>query len=673
MSEAKKWTDKGKKYNDNGDYDKAINAYKHALKINPRYDVAWFRLGYAYSKIDLYDKSIEAYKHAIDIDPKDKYSWFNMGIDYYNKKDYERAIYSYKRGLEIDPKNNSALRRLGDIYKKKKDYNKAIECYEKSTLLDLKNRETWVSLGEVYIDTKRYNDAIQAFKEALKIDPKNKSVWNYLGIIYRKKGKFDKSINAYKSAIQIDSEFDVAWSNLGRSYDSIKEYDKAIKSYKRALEINPENKVAFNNLALAYISKRDYDKAIEIYKHIIKVEPKCKINWNNLGVAYGKKRKYDEAIEAYKHVIEIDPNFKKAWNNLGIAYKNKGKYEKAIKSYKRAVEIDPNYERAWKNLNVAYENKPLKSFKVGEIEILRGGDWKVKENQSVFYYKVKVKNNSRLVISNIQILITSKPKGLSLKSDRYKIHSLNPNSFESPTFKFLAKESCVGNIVEGVVLFIDPSGKLHTIPIKPFEVKYVCNLLVKKKVSKEEFDQKIINMEGKKLTLDCQGQLEEIENSIYSVLENNNFFILDPSPDSYGENYRMIHGYAQGKYDKKDVALSIIMQKLEEHTQLIIKAMSDEKAKLTDILRDISFQCNDIKTDTALIKDYTSQIEEVFDRIDDLESFLINNLGGDFTKIKYVWQQYKAGEITRKELIKEGLKLIGKHFAKIFIKKIIPI
>jgi len=105
------------------------------------------------------------------------------------------------------------------------------------------------------------------------------------------------------------------------------------------------------------------------------------------------------------------------------------------------------------------------------IIILRGGDWKIEVNQSVFYFKVKVKNNSSFVITNIQILLTSIPTGLISQADNYKIEILNPNSFESPTFKFIAKDSCVGDFIKGTVLLTDHMGNQHTITINPFRIE----------------------------------------------------------------------------------------------------------------------------------------------------------------------------------------------------------
>ena len=123
-------------------------------------------------------------------------------------------------------------------------------------------------------------------------------------------------------------------------------------------------------------------------------------------------------------------------------------------------------------------------------------------------------------------------------------------------------------------------------------------------------------------------------------------------------------------YDKQDVALSVYMQKQEEGSQLVIKAMSDKQEKLTDILKDISDQCNDIKSDTELIKEYSEKIEDLIEKTDDIEQFLIKRLGTDWDKIKSTWEDYKTGKINKKKLVMQGIKVIGKKFVKIFVKQI---
>ena len=79
---------------------------------------------------------------------------------------------------------------------------------------------------------------------------------------------------------------------------------------------------------------------------------------------------------------------------------------------------------------------------------------------------------------------------------------------------------------------------------------------------------------------------------------------------------------------------------------------------------------HEIKDDTELISQYTSYIEDVFDKTENIEEYLRSHLGSEFEKIQNAWQDYKEGKIDKRELIKTGIKEIGKTFIKIFIKKI---
>jgi len=239
----------------------------------------------------------------------------------------------------------------------------------------------------------------------------------------------------------------------------------------------------------------------------------------------------------------------------------------------------------------------ISSEDVKEIIVLRGGDWKIEENQSVFYFKVKVKNNSKFVITNIQIVLTSIPTGLISKSDNYKIDALNPKTFESPTFKFTAKDSCVGDFIKGIVLFTDHMGNQQTFNINPFRIEYVCNLLVPKLITEEDYEKNTAIMEEKKIVFDCNLAPDKLESEITEILEHNNFYILKNPQGLTSSDFRKFKAYAEGKYDKQDVALSIIMQKLTDQAdKLIIKAMSNKEEKIIDLLKDISIKCSSLKS-----------------------------------------------------------------------------
>jgi hypothetical protein len=270
-------------------------------------------------------------------------------------------------------------------------------------------------------------------------------------------------------------------------------------------------------------------------------------------------------------------------------------------------------------------------------------------------------------LTNIQILLTSIPRSLEADSELYKIDHLRPNSYESPVFKLKARESCVGDVIEGVITYMDPFGKQHTEIIDPLKIEYVCNLLSPKEVTEVEYKRNTASMDERELIIDSDLAPEDLEKELAAILQDNNFFLLDKVPEPMESEVREFKGYAEGKYDKEDVGLSVIMHQMaDQTTSVVIKAMSDREEKLVDLLRDINVKCDDIKSCNELILEYSVRIEKVIDGIENLEEFLISHLGKDFEQFKHVWAKYKSGEIGKKGLIAEGAKVLGKRFLKIF-------
>lgn len=92
--------------------------------------------------------------------------------------------------------------------------------------------------------------------------------------------------------------------------------------------------------------------------------------------------------------------------------------------------------------------------------------------------------------------------------------------------------------------------------------------------------------------------------------------------------------------------------------------LPSEMPNLHAVLAQILEKLDDVKSDTELIKEYTSYIEQIMDKQEDLEDFMIKRLGSDFDVLKHAWSDYKAGKIGKAGLIGQGIKLLGKKFIK---------
>lgn len=109
----------GSAYEQNGTLDLAIDCYKKAISINPKFDDAYINLGEAYRKMKLYDLAIENLKKALDINPSSAYAYNNLGNLYYKKNEYDLAIDNYKKAISIKPDLTCAYSNLNLVYAKK--------------------------------------------------------------------------------------------------------------------------------------------------------------------------------------------------------------------------------------------------------------------------------------------------------------------------------------------------------------------------------------------------------------------------------------------------------------------------------------------------------------------------------------------------------------------------
>lgn len=94
--------------------------------------------------------------------------------------------------------------------------------------------------------------------------------------------------------------------------------------------------------------------------------------------------------------------------------------------------------------------------------------------------------------------------------------------------------------------------------------------------------------------------------------------------------------------------------------------MTGESEKATKIGRQITQLSNEVKTlfkqSEKMLNDISSGILDVISQQSLTEEWLRKELESDWDKIKNSWNQYKEGTINKNELIKRGLKGLGKKF-----------
>ena len=197
--------DLGKKYFDNNDDEKAVNAYEQAVKLEPNSAEAHYRLGLAREIVEK-TKGIEAptEPQAKGGKRKVKVSLKSNGKDRpkTNLKPSEKAFYDAikicEKNVAKNKKDADSFYYLGSSYNRVNEDEKAQKALSQAVKLQPDNSEFQYELGTVQIKLAKYADAVKALKKSLELDPEN----------YRTQAALDKAqagddrVSKAKAALQ---------------------------------------------------------------------------------------------------------------------------------------------------------------------------------------------------------------------------------------------------------------------------------------------------------------------------------------------------------------------------------------------------------------------------------------------------------------------------------------
>jgi hypothetical protein len=209
-----------------------------------------------------------------------------------------------------------------------------------------------------------------------------------------------------------------------------------------------------------------------------------------------------------------------------------------------------------------------------------------------FEYKVKIKNDTNSVITNVNVTIVAFPSdcmeivGPTSKS----ISRIEPDGFRSPQFIFSPTKDCVEGRIQASVTYIDYQDKPHTIHVEPYTIRSVCDLLKPLEATMDEFDLMLIEME----TTSDERMMDWNPQVLYSKAEKllpaRNFHILDKKSDIKDGLFRgMIRGLAEGKYTGKKVAVRIQItgKAVGRESKVTVEGLGEDIAMLPTTIEEL--------------------------------------------------------------------------------------
>jgi protein O-mannosyl-transferase len=209
--------------------------WEQALKVAPS-SRAYTNRGLIYKLDKNYDKALEMYSQAIRMNKAEKDALVNRGNIYFNRKQYAEAIADYNACLAIDPKQHLAIENRGAAYASTGKYELALADMNQALQLKPQSLNGYANRAVVLQILGKQEEAIADFKQHMVYSPdETGAIWNAIGTCYLRMQKNDEAIENFSKALTLREDpmyltnRAMAYANKGKITEARADVQKAVK------------------------------------------------------------------------------------------------------------------------------------------------------------------------------------------------------------------------------------------------------------------------------------------------------------------------------------------------------------------------------------------------------------------------------------------------------------
>ncbi|XP_060681826.1 protein O-mannosyl-transferase TMTC4 isoform X1 [Hemiscyllium ocellatum] len=245
----------GKNLADRGKEISAIQYYREAVRLNPKYVHAMNNLGNILKERKELHEAEELLSRAVAIQPDFAAAWMNLGIVQNSLNKFEEAERSYWTAIKYRKKYPDCYYNLGRLYADLHRTAEALNAWRNATLLKPNHSLAWNNLIILLDNTGKapsgnLAQAEAVGKEALKLLPSDHTIMFSFANVLGKLKKYKESENLFLKALQINPTIASYHGNLAVLYHRWGRLDLANKQYKLALKLDPTSPGIMENYNL---------------------------------------------------------------------------------------------------------------------------------------------------------------------------------------------------------------------------------------------------------------------------------------------------------------------------------------------------------------------------------------------------------------------------------------
>lgn len=233
-------------YAHNGNFAGAVEMYRQALRLAPKYADIHLALGKLFASRGQTKQALKHLRRAVALNPNYIEAHLYMAHLRAESGDLKAAVdvfkslankTSYLRQEKYDQATTEAAR--GRL-------KQAVKLYSAAFITGPDRGEALCAMGRDALRSGRFDEAHGILKQALKLRPKYADIHNLMGVCMSQRGDSAGAAKHFLKAASLAPNFTRAWLNLAFIYEQGGDHRGALAVYQRALKIEPGNALALS-------------------------------------------------------------------------------------------------------------------------------------------------------------------------------------------------------------------------------------------------------------------------------------------------------------------------------------------------------------------------------------------------------------------------------------------
>lgn len=324
-----------------GDFDKAVELSRDALKDSPNNAQLWTLQGIAFTRKGDDKGALAAFQQALKISPNNLAALAGAAqIEY--QVGSQNAVPLLKRLLQLRPEDPTGHAMLAVLEYRHGNCAEAVPHFERAGELIESQLDALHAYATCLMRIKRPEAAAATLQKAVALNPSDPRERQVLASVLLLAHKPQDALAALQPLLDAPTVHSSTLELASRAYEDTGDTPHAVSTLRQALLLDPKNISLYLDFATICFAHESFQVGIDVITEGLLVQPKADDLYVARGVLYVQLAQYDKAEADFEKAYELNPNQSLSTAAQGLAAVQANDLDHALTSIQEKLKRKPN-------------------------------------------------------------------------------------------------------------------------------------------------------------------------------------------------------------------------------------------------------------------------------------------------------------------------------------------